>query len=140
MARLLFPAKVWRKWGSRTMRTARARSSFTLAFTFFPRKKQPRFASRSERTSRLKAEKRLILGGSRNPSLRKTGNALEAEAKRHNVSVVQLALAWLLQKSPVILPIPGTSSLAHLVENMAATKLQLTQEDWKRIEDLARKT
>jgi len=73
-------------------------------------------------------------------TLRTTGNALEAEAKRHNVSVVQLALAWLLQKSPVILPIPGTSSLAHLEENMAATKLQLTQEDWKRIEDLARKS
>jgi aryl-alcohol dehydrogenase-like predicted oxidoreductase len=62
-------------------------------------------------------------------TLRTTGNALEAEAKRHNVSVVQLALAWLLQKSPVIVPIPGTSSLAHLEENMAATKLQLTQED-----------
>jgi aryl-alcohol dehydrogenase-like predicted oxidoreductase len=62
-------------------------------------------------------------------TLRTTGNALEAEAKRHNVSVVQLALAWLLQKSPVILTIPGTSSLAHLEENMAATKLQLTQED-----------
>jgi len=73
-------------------------------------------------------------------TLRTTGNALEGEAKRHNVSVVQLALAWLLQKSPVILPIPGTSSLAHLEENMAATKLQLTQEDWKRIEDLARKS
>jgi pyridoxine 4-dehydrogenase len=78
------------------------------------------------------------IGGSRNPSLRNTGNALEAEAKRHNVSVVQLALAWLLHKSPDILPIPGTSSLAHLEENMAAAKLQLTQEDWKRIEDLAR--
>ena len=80
------------------------------------------------------------IGGNRNPSLHTTGNALEAEAKRHNVSVVQLALAWLLKKSPVILPIPGTSSLAHLEENMAATKLQLTQEDWKRIEDLARKS
>src|SRR6476469_5901332 len=79
-------------------------------------------------------------GGNRNPSLHTTGNALEAEAKRHNVSVVQLALAWLLQKSPAILPIPGTSSLAHLEENMAATKLQLTQEDWKKIDDLARKS
>src|SRR5438094_4590899 len=78
------------------------------------------------------------IGGSRNPSLRNTGNALEAEAKRHNVSVVQLALAWLLQKSPVILPIPGTSSLAHLEENMAAAKLQLTPQEWKRIEGLAR--
>src|SRR5205809_270672 len=75
------------------------------------------------------------IGGSRNPSLRNTGNALEAEAKRHNVSAVQLVLAWLLQKSPVILPIPGTSSLKHLEENMAAAKLQLTPDDWKRIND-----
>jgi pyridoxine 4-dehydrogenase len=78
------------------------------------------------------------IGGGRNPSLRKTGNPLEAEAKRHNVSVVQLALAWLLQKSPVMLPIPGTSSLAHLEENMAAEKLQVSAEEWKKIEELAR--
>jgi pyridoxine 4-dehydrogenase len=78
------------------------------------------------------------IGGGRNPSLRKTGNALEAEAKRHNVSVVQLALAWLLQKSPVMLPIPGTSSLAHLEENMAAEKLQLSAQEWKSIEQLTR--
>src|SRR6266436_8955163 len=72
------------------------------------------------------------VGGSGRSSLTKGGNPLEAEAKRHNVSAVQLALAWLLQKSPVMLPIPGTSSLQHLEENMAAAKLQLTQEDWKR--------
>src|SRR3989449_806433 len=54
------------------------------------------------------------------------------------VTVVQLALAWLLQKSPVMLPIPGTSSLAHLEENMAAAKLQLSADEWKRIEGLAR--
>jgi aryl-alcohol dehydrogenase-like predicted oxidoreductase len=78
------------------------------------------------------------IGGGRNPSLRTTDNPLEAEAKRHNVSVVQLALAWLLQKSPVMLPIPGTSSLAHLEENMAAEKLQLSPEEWKKIEELAR--
>src|SRR5213080_443402 len=75
------------------------------------------------------------IGGSRNPSLHNTGNALEAEAKRHNVSAVQLVLAWLLQKSPVILPIPGTSSLSHLEENMAAEKLQLSPDEWKKIED-----
>jgi aryl-alcohol dehydrogenase-like predicted oxidoreductase len=80
------------------------------------------------------------IGGNRNPSLHTTGNALEAEAKRHNVSVVQLALAWLLQKSPVMLPIPGTSSLAHLDENVAAEKLQLSPDEWKKIEDLARKS
>src|SRR5213082_3450813 len=80
------------------------------------------------------------IGGSRNPSLRKTDNPLEAEAKRHNVSVVQLALAWLLQKSPVMLPIPGTSSLAHLEENIAAEKLQLSAEEWKRIDAVARES
>jgi aryl-alcohol dehydrogenase-like predicted oxidoreductase len=80
------------------------------------------------------------VGGSGRSSLTKTGNPLEAEAKRHNVSAVQLALAWLLQKSPVILPIPGTSSLAHLEENMAAAKLQLTPEEWKKIEDSAGKS
>jgi aryl-alcohol dehydrogenase-like predicted oxidoreductase len=74
------------------------------------------------------------VGGSGRGSLTKGGNPLEAEAKRHNVSAVQLALAWLLQKSPVMLPIPGTSSLQHLEENMAAAKLQLTPDDWKRIE------
>jgi aryl-alcohol dehydrogenase-like predicted oxidoreductase len=79
------------------------------------------------------------VGGSGRGSLTKGGNPLEVEAKRHNVSAVQLALAWLLQKSPVMLPIPGTSSIAHLEENMAAAKLQLTTDDWKRIDDLARK-
>src|SRR5258705_10820910 len=52
------------------------------------------------------------IGGGGTRSLSKAGSALEAEAKLHNVSVVQLALASLLQKSPVMLPIPGTSSLA----------------------------
>jgi pyridoxine 4-dehydrogenase len=78
------------------------------------------------------------IGGSERSSLTKGGNPLEAEAKRHNVSAVQLALAWLLQKSPVMLPIPGTSSLAHLEQNMAAAKLQLTTDEWKRIENLVK--
>src|SRR6266550_3308753 len=77
------------------------------------------------------------VGGSGRSSLTKSGNPLDTEAKRHNVSTVQLALAWLLQKSPVMLPIPGTSSLQHLEENMAAAKLQLTPDDWKRIEGAA---
>jgi pyridoxine 4-dehydrogenase len=78
------------------------------------------------------------IGGSGSHSLSKGGNALDAEAKRHNISVVQLALAWLLQRSPVMLPIPGTSSLAHLEENMGAEKLQLSADEWKKIEELAR--
>ncbi|MEY2609099.1 MAG: pyridoxine 4-dehydrogenase [Verrucomicrobiota bacterium] len=80
------------------------------------------------------------VGGSGRGSLTKPGNPLEVEAKGHNVSAVQLGLAWLLHKSLVMLPIPGTSSLAHLEENMAAAKLQLTPDEWKRIEDLARKS
>src|SRR6516165_2462654 len=64
-------------------------------------------------------------------------NALETAAKDFHASTVQLALAWLLHRSAVMLPIPGTSSLPHLEENMAEAKLKLTDEDWKRIDSLA---
>jgi pyridoxine 4-dehydrogenase len=79
------------------------------------------------------------IGGSGKGSLTKAGGSLEAEAKRHNASVVQLSLAWLLQRSPVMLPIPGTSSLAHLEENMASAKIQLTPAEWKTVEELAQR-
>jgi len=74
------------------------------------------------------------IGGSRGL---KAGDALEATAKNHGVTVVQLALAWLLHRSPIMLPIPGTSSVAHLEENVAAAKLKLTPEEWKAIDALA---
>jgi pyridoxine 4-dehydrogenase len=77
------------------------------------------------------------IGGSGRSSLTKSGNRLEAEAKRYNCSTVQLALAWLLQKSPVMLPIPGTANIAHLEENMAAAKISLTPDDVKRLEAFA---
>jgi pyridoxine 4-dehydrogenase len=64
----------------------------------------------------------------------KPENPLNVAAKAHGVSVVQIALAWLLERSPVMLPIPGTSSLAHLEENVAAAKLKLTPEEWKAID------
>jgi len=64
----------------------------------------------------------------------KPENPLNTAAKAHGVSVVQIALAWLLERSPVMLPIPGTSSVAHLEENVAAAKLKLTPEDWKAID------
>src|SRR3984893_13171117 len=67
----------------------------------------------------------------------KTGPALEALAKARGASVYQVALAWLLQRSPVMLPIPGTSNIAHLEENVAAAKLKLTPEEWKTIDALA---
>ena len=79
------------------------------------------------------------IGGGRAPQLRKSDNPMAEEAKRRGVSVVQLALAWLLQHSPVMVPIPGTSSLPHLEENMASTKLQLSPTEWKTIEALAEK-
>jgi pyridoxine 4-dehydrogenase len=65
------------------------------------------------------------------------GDALEVAAKDYHTSVVQLALAWLLQRSPVMLPIPGTSSVAHLEENVAAAALTLTPAEWKKIDALA---
>jgi len=68
------------------------------------------------------------VGGSGRTALSKS-NRLEEEAKRRNVTAVQLGLAWLLWKSPVILPIPGTSKIEHLEQNVAAAKIQLTPED-----------
>jgi pyridoxine 4-dehydrogenase len=67
----------------------------------------------------------------------KRENPLEKAAKDHSVSAVQVALAWLLERSPVMLPIPGTSSVSHLEENIAAAKLILTPEEWKAIDALA---
>jgi pyridoxine 4-dehydrogenase len=54
---------------------------------------------------------------------------LAAVAKRHGVSPAQAALAWLLARSPVMLPIPGTSRVAHLEENIAAAALRLADDD-----------
>jgi pyridoxine 4-dehydrogenase len=67
----------------------------------------------------------------------RSGSALEAAAKAHGVSVVQLALAWLLHRSPVMLPIPGTSSIAHLEENVGAAAIKLSPAEWKTIDALA---
>src|SRR5438552_8551018 len=67
----------------------------------------------------------------------KSGDVITAIAKAHNASVYQVALAWLLQRSPVMLPIPGTSKIAHLEENVAAAKIRLTPEEWKTIDGLA---
>jgi aryl-alcohol dehydrogenase-like predicted oxidoreductase len=58
-------------------------------------------------------------------------SALEAVAKELNATVYQVAIAWLLQRSPVMLPIPGTSSVKHLEENAAAGKLRLTDAQMK---------
>ena len=57
------------------------------------------------------------------------GGALDAIAERLEASPSQLALAWLLRRSPVMLPIPGTSSVAHLEDNLAAADLELSDAD-----------
>jgi aryl-alcohol dehydrogenase-like predicted oxidoreductase len=59
--------------------------------------------------------------------------ALSAIAKRHGASPAQIALAWLLARSPVILPIPGTSSLAHLEENWDARRIALSPQEMEAI-------
>ncbi|MFP5208903.1 MAG: aldo/keto reductase [Acidobacteriota bacterium] len=59
---------------------------------------------------------------------------LAALAARHGAMVSQLSLAWLLQRSPVLLPIPGTSKVAHLEENIAAAQLKLSAEEWAEVE------
>jgi len=59
-------------------------------------------------------------------------------ARRHSATPAQLALAWLLQKSPVMIPIPGTSRVAHLEENVAAASLQLSEEEIAAIEQAVR--
>jgi len=61
------------------------------------------------------------------------GGGLEPVAQARGVSVLSLALAWLLAKSPMMLPIPGTSSPEHLEENVAAARLQLTAAEMSRI-------
>ena len=60
-------------------------------------------------------------------------DGLEAVAKQHGASVYQVALAWLLKKSPVMLPIPGTSSVVHLEDNVGAAGLKLSAEDLARL-------
>ncbi len=61
------------------------------------------------------------------------GGALDQIAQRHQATVSQLALAWLLHHSPVMLPIPGTSSVAHLEENLGAAALQLSDGEWAEV-------
>src|ERR1700731_2008701 len=58
------------------------------------------------------------------------GRLLERIAKARQAKPIQVALAWLLKRSPMMLPIPGTSSIPHLEENVQAASLQLSEEDY----------
>ncbi len=68
----------------------------------------------------------------------KPGGVLDQSAQKHDATVAQLALAWLLKRSPVMLPIPGTSSVAHLEENVAASSLTLTDEEFDALSALGK--
>jgi len=64
---------------------------------------------------------------------RVAGEALNRIAQAHHASPTQVALAWLLRRSPIVLPIPGTSSIAHLEENVAAVSVRLTDDDYQEL-------
>ena len=70
--------------------------------------------------------------------LAREGSALDRVAKRLSATPAQVALAWVLARSPVMLPIPGTSRVAHLEENMAAAKLELTAEEFSELDRVGR--
>jgi pyridoxine 4-dehydrogenase len=70
--------------------------------------------------------------------LARPGGKLDAAAKKHGSTVSQLSLAWLLHHSPVMVPIPGTSSVEHLEQNIAAADLKLSAAEWKEIEQSAK--
>jgi aryl-alcohol dehydrogenase-like predicted oxidoreductase len=70
--------------------------------------------------------------------LAKGHSAVTDIAKRLDVGASQVALAWVLKRSPVMLPIPGTSRVSHLKENVAAASLKLTDADFKALDEQGR--
>ena len=70
--------------------------------------------------------------------LAKPGGKLDEMAKKHGATVSQLSLAWLLHRSPVILPIPGTSSIEHLEENVKAQDVTLSDAEMQELEEAAK--
>jgi pyridoxine 4-dehydrogenase len=71
--------------------------------------------------------------------LTKPGGVLDKIAQAHNATTSQVAIAWLLRRSPVMLPIPGTSKVKHLEENVATAELKLSEAEWQSLEDAATK-
>jgi pyridoxine 4-dehydrogenase len=63
--------------------------------------------------------------------------AIEEAARSHDATPMQVALAWLLGHSPAMLPIPGTSSVGHLEQNVEAAALKLDDEDLSKLEEAA---
>src|ERR1700746_2849454 len=65
------------------------------------------------------------------------GEVLNRIAKAHSASPTQIALAWLLRRSPIMLPIPGTSSIEHLEQNVAAASLRLADQEFEELSEVA---
>ena len=65
------------------------------------------------------------------------GEVLNRIAGAHEVNPTQIALAWLLRRSPIMLPIPGTSSIEHLEQNVAAASLRLTGEEFEELSEVS---
>jgi pyridoxine 4-dehydrogenase len=72
-------------------------------------------------------------------ALTRPGSVLDAIAKKYQATTGQIALAWMLKRSPVMLPIPGTSKVKHLEENVAALKIALTDEDFASLDRAGRR-
>lgn len=70
--------------------------------------------------------------------LAQPGGKLDTVAKNHHATVSQLSLAWLLHRSPVIVPIPGTSSVEHLEENVKSQDVELSDSEWQELEAAAK--
>jgi pyridoxine 4-dehydrogenase len=70
--------------------------------------------------------------------LARSGGPLDEIAARHTAAPSQVALAWLLARSPAMLPIPGTSSAEHLEDNVGASTLELDQEEIQELAALSR--
>ena len=71
--------------------------------------------------------------------LAREGSALDAIARAHGATPSQVAVAWLLQRSPVIIPIPGTSKVAHLEENVKAGDIELAQAEFDQLDKIGLK-
>ena len=67
------------------------------------------------------------------------GDILNKVGKRHRTTPTQVALAWLLKRSPIMLPIPGTSSVEHLEENIAAASMQLEEKEYQELSDVSQR-
>jgi aryl-alcohol dehydrogenase-like predicted oxidoreductase len=70
--------------------------------------------------------------------LARPGGALDSVARAHGASPGQIALAWLLRRSPVMLPIPGTSRVAHLEQNVAAAGIALSDAEFTALDAAGR--